>query len=132
MLHTDSAVFGGGQSGSISPLVPKEVMLFQIWPNPTSGRMTIRFGVPRPMKLSLKVYDISGKLVRTLVNNQATKPGYCNLGWNATDDRNRRVASGIYFYRLAAELNRQDAKNAKDQIRTKKLIIARQIYFPPG
>jgi sugar lactone lactonase YvrE len=114
VLYTDSSVYGGGQSGSTNPnLVPRELVLNQSYPNPTTGRLTIHYGVPKPTKLSLKLYDITGKQVRALINNQQTKPGYYNHVWNCRDNRNRRVAAGIYFYRLTAD------KTSK----TKKLVV---------
>ena len=76
------------------------------------------------MALSLKVYDISGKLVRTLVNSQTIQPGFYNLQWNCADQRNRKVASGVYFYRLAA-ITAKGTASSQPNIRTRKLVVAR-------
>jgi Tol biopolymer transport system component len=114
VLYTDTSVYGGGQSGSTNPnLGPRELMLFQSYPNPTTGRLSIRYGIPRATKATLKVYDITGKLTRTLINNQQAKPGYYTQVWNCRDNRNRRVAAGVYFYRLTAD------KTSK----TRKLVV---------
>ena len=80
----------------------------------------IPYGVPRMMKLSLKVHDISGKLVRTLVNSPAMKPGFCNLSWDCTDLRNRSVANRVYFYRLMARSEKQQ----QPEVKTRKMGVA--------
>jgi flagellar hook assembly protein FlgD len=80
--------------------------------------------VPRTTRLSLKVYDISGKQVTNLVRNQKAKPGFYNQVWNCTDGRGRKVGNGVYFYRLVS--SEQSAKSSRQsQVRTRKLVIAR-------
>ena len=71
--------------------------------------------------------DITGKLIRTLIANQATKPGYYNQRWNCTDNRNRGVAAGIYFYRLVVRGHDSESRRfgSCPQTRTRKLVIAR-------
>ncbi|MEA3312625.1 MAG: FlgD immunoglobulin-like domain containing protein [candidate division WOR-3 bacterium] len=72
-----------------------------ITPNPFVGSTTISFAVPATVSVSLKVYDITGKLVTTLVSgNQA--PGHHSVVWNGTDDLGRSVAQGIYLVRMDA------------------------------
>ncbi|MEA3310640.1 MAG: FlgD immunoglobulin-like domain containing protein [candidate division WOR-3 bacterium] len=72
-----------------------------ITPNPFVGSTTISFAVPATVNVSLKVYDITGKLVTTLVSgNQA--PGRHSVVWNGTDDLGRSVAQGIYLVRMDA------------------------------
>jgi hypothetical protein len=72
-----------------------------ITPNPFVGSTTISFAVPATVNVSLKVYDVTGKLVTTLVSgNQA--PGHHTVTWNGTDDLGRSVAQGIYLVRMDA------------------------------
>jgi len=72
-----------------------------ITPNPFVGSTTISFAVPATVNVSLKVYDITGKLVTTLVSgNQA--PGRHSVVWSGTDDLGRSVAQGIYLVRMDA------------------------------
>ncbi|MBN2379142.1 T9SS type A sorting domain-containing protein [candidate division WOR-3 bacterium] len=73
-----------------------------IKPNPFMGSARISFALPHSTSVSLKVYDISGKLVATLVNG-AEKPGRHTVTWNGTDDAGRSVAQGIYLVRMDAE-----------------------------
>jgi hypothetical protein len=69
-------------------------------PNPiTHSYAQISFTVSEPMSIALKIYDVSGKLVKTLANAQLESGNY-NYTWNGRDELNRTVAKGIYFYTL--------------------------------
>jgi len=83
-----------------------------ITPNPFVGSTTISFAVPATVNVSLKVYDITGKLVTTLVSGNQT-PGRHAVTWNGTDDLGRSVAQGIYLVRM----------DAKDFSATKKVVL---------
>ncbi len=84
-------------------------------PNPvTNGLAHISFSIAEPTKASLKIYDASGRLIRTLMNNKLNVGNY-NLSWNGTDDHNNNVAEGIYFYTLTTDNNNY----------TKKLVFTR-------
>jgi hypothetical protein len=74
----------------------------------------------------LEFCAVTGKLVRTLVNNQSVKPGFYNQQWNCTDSRDRGVAAGTYFYRLVAS-SEPRAAGSKQQtgVKTRKLVITR-------
>jgi flagellar hook assembly protein FlgD len=56
-------------------------------------------------KVSLKLYDVSGRFVRTLLETKAQglEPGAYDLIWDGKDDRGMKLSSGTYFYRLEAE-----------------------------
>jgi len=70
-------------------------------PNPATGPQNVRFNVPTPGNVSLRVYASSGELVRTLVSGtMAAGPGATQ--WNLRDDRGQQVAGGMYFYELSA------------------------------
>ncbi len=118
---------GGGQSGGINSLqVPRELVLDQNWPNPATGSLTIRYGIPKVANVSLSVYDISGKLVRTLETNGNVKPGYYNINWNCRDNQDREVARGVYFYRLETSDGQQTTGGKPAAgVKTRKLLIAR-------
>jgi hypothetical protein len=73
--------------------------LRQNYPNPFNPRTTIRFTLPSKTRASLRVYDVSGRLVKTLVVGDL-KSGPYAFDWDGTDNRGGRVASGVYFYRL--------------------------------
>ena len=50
--------------------------------------------------MSLRVYDMRGQVIRTLVREFVDAPGRREAAWDGTDDRGRRVAGGVYLYRL--------------------------------
>jgi hypothetical protein len=73
-------------------------------PNPFSASTSIRFAIPRPLPVDLRIFDVRGRLVRTVIGPESgiLDPGTHTLMWDGRDGRGRRVASGIYFLRLGA------------------------------
>ncbi|MEO0083986.1 MAG: FlgD immunoglobulin-like domain containing protein, partial [candidate division WOR-3 bacterium] len=70
-------------------------------PNPMrSGLANITYSLAEPTKVSLKIYDATGRVVRTLVNGQYQQPNVYTLIWDGKDDNHQQVAEGIYFYTL--------------------------------
>jgi hypothetical protein len=89
-------------TGAGTPGVPDEYALGQNVPNPFNPTTTIQYDVPDGGgAVTLRVYDVSGRLVRTLVDGRQT-PGSKSVVWNGTNDGGQGVASGIYFYRMTA------------------------------
>lgn len=74
----------------------------QASPNPLNPRTDISFDLQKRSRVQLRIYDVSGKLVRTLVAGDVMDPGKCSVAWNGKDDRGSPVASGAYIYRLQA------------------------------
>ncbi len=70
-------------------------------PNPFNPQTEIRFELGRAGAASVKVFDVTGRLVNTLVN-QSLGPGAHSCIWYGKDDRGRRVPSGTYYIRLEA------------------------------
>ena len=77
-------------------VIPTVFSLSQNYPNPFNPMTTIQFGIPKEVKVTLKVYDALGSEVETIVNEKL-EPGYYKYQWNASG-----FASGVYFYRLTA------------------------------
>jgi len=75
---------------------------FTNYPNPFSDATTISFVLSRPSKVSLDVYDLAGRKVRTL-ESRRMESGKQQLAWDGTNDQGRRVASGVYFMRLESD-----------------------------
>ncbi|HDQ99224.1 MAG TPA: T9SS type A sorting domain-containing protein [candidate division WOR-3 bacterium] len=73
--------------------------LYGCVPNPLSRNTVIRYQLARPGRAGLRVYDAAGRLVKTLVDGEH-QPGVHRATWNGTDNHGRRVAHGVYFYRL--------------------------------
>lgn len=70
-------------------------------PNPFSRETVIRYAIPEDCRVVLKIYDIRGKLVKTLVDEDE-KTGYKIVRWNGTDDKFCKLPTGVYFYRIKA------------------------------
>ncbi len=68
-------------------------------PNPFNPRTEISFSLPRAQQAALRIYDLEGKLVRTLVAGRLAAGPHTEV-WDGTDGRGARVSSGLYFYRL--------------------------------
>ncbi|MBL7075456.1 T9SS type A sorting domain-containing protein [candidate division KSB1 bacterium] len=75
---------------------PKSYQLSQNYPNPFNPITTIKYGLPKESKVTLKVFDILSQEVATLVDEHQSA-GYHQINWNAADH-----SSGIYFYQIQA------------------------------
>jgi hypothetical protein len=101
--------------------MPEEFELSQNYPNPLNPITTIpytvsgsQFIVHGPVHTSMKIYNILGQLVRTLVDEGKT-PGKYEINWDGNDDSGKEVGSGIYFYQL----------RTRDYTDTKKMVLLR-------
>lgn len=83
-------------------------------PNPTDGAITLPFGLARPTDVEIRIYNVGGALVRTLVDG-TVEGGTHQVAWNRRDERGREVAPGVYYARMTA--GKFDA--------SRKLVIAR-------
>jgi len=72
------------------------------YPNPFNPKTTIAFDLPRRELVNLRVFDMTGHLVKELVIGEECPPGRHEVVWNGRDNVGRQVASGTYFYRLEA------------------------------
>jgi hypothetical protein len=103
--------FSGNQSGPASfdaptsvggSAVPKAFALYPNVPNPFNPMTLIRYDVPESGgNVTLRIYDVGGRLVRTLVAGHLS-PGGKSVTWDGRDDAGGLAASGVYFYRLTA------------------------------
>ena len=98
--------------GDEVPVVPDVFALYQNVPNPFNPHTVIKFDLPSRARVVLRIYNVTGQLVRTLADN-AMDPGRLQVTWNGRDDRGSQVASGVYFYML----------NTGTVTRTKKMIM---------
>jgi hypothetical protein len=100
------AIDGEGEQmvfGPVSAMVrgkaPRVFALHQLNPNPSSGRLAIRYDIPKSAFVSLKVYNVAGQVVRTLVKGKQ-EPDYYQVVWDGRSDSGRLVGFGVYFVRL--------------------------------
>jgi hypothetical protein len=101
----------------IEGTVPGAYALDNAYPNPFNPSTTIRFTLAAASTVVLKVYNVLGQEVATLVNGQLNG-GQHQLVWNARLNGNSQAASGVYFYRLDAT-----GSNGSRFIETKKLVL---------
>ena len=91
----------GGEMLSGEGLKPLIYSLRTASPNPFVNNTTMAYSIAKPGNVSLNIYDISGRLVKTLINEKKDA-GVYSLRWNGSDDNNRQVAIGVYFTRLTS------------------------------
>ncbi|MEC7856017.1 MAG: T9SS type A sorting domain-containing protein [Candidatus Neomarinimicrobiota bacterium] len=95
-------------------ILPSEYALFQNYPNPFNPSTQITFDVPASEFVMLRVFNLLGQDVHTLINKAMT-PGRYTVEWNGNDMLNNEVASGVYFYEL----------RGKSFISRKKMLLIR-------
>ena len=84
-------------SGLVEVGIPADFTLSQNYPNPFNPVTTISFALPYESKVNLMIFDITGREVMRLINNEIKKEGYYE-----TELDGSKLASGIYFYRITA------------------------------
>ncbi len=105
---------GGGfmEVRQISSKIPSNYMLFQNYPNPFNPRTIIKIQIKDSRFVTLKIFDILGKEVATLVNEKLL-PGIYEVPFSASQFSNYQLPSGVYFYQL----------RAGDFVETRKLVL---------
>lgn len=89
-----------GLSAAPEEEIPEKPALFGNAPNPFNPLTEIRFAVGRePARACIRIYDLQGRLVRTLVD-EVFQPGIRTVTWRGRTDGGGEAASGVYFYRL--------------------------------
>ncbi len=92
----------------VEETIPNKFFVDQNYPNPFNPSTTIRFGLPEQMKVDLRIYDILGRQVATLVNSETLGAGTYTFNFNASS-----LASGTYIYRLSTD----------NKVITKKMLL---------
>jgi hypothetical protein len=93
-----------GEAGGTLP-APASLDLLQNAPNPFNPKTAISFTLPERSLVDLSIYDVSGRLVRTLLHGEMAAGAYTGeraAPWDGTDESGAAVRSGVYFYRLKA------------------------------
>lgn len=86
----------------VAPGTPTPVLQLQARPNPFGAATQIRFSLPRPVTPVLRVFDVSGRPVRTLLAGVPLEAGAHDATWDGMDDAGARLGSGLYFLRIEA------------------------------
>jgi hypothetical protein len=87
--------------------------LAQNYPNPFNPTTTIKYTIKEQAHVSLKIYNVAGQLVKTLVNDVQKPDAVKPVEWHGLNNAGQRVSSGVYFYKLVT----------KDFTQTKKMVL---------
>ena len=83
-------------------VLPEQVTLHGNYPNPFNSTTTISYSVAKMENISLKIYNIKGEEIKSLVDGMVTAGNHA-IKWNATNAMDQRVPSGVYYYRLEGD-----------------------------
>ncbi|MFZ4591672.1 MAG: T9SS type A sorting domain-containing protein, partial [Ignavibacteria bacterium] len=97
-------------NGDVEVGVPTKYEMSQNYPNPFNPMTKIDFQLPNDGKVSLKIFDITGREIATLVNNEFKKADYYTVMFNGSN-----LSSGVYFYRITAD----------KYVATKKMVLVK-------
>lgn len=100
-----------GMPEIVTPSHPVTYRLHQNLPNPFNPRTTIRYDLPVDSRVRLRLYDVAGRLIRTLVDG-FEQAGARGVVWEGLDDHGSPVSSGIYIYTLETPEYRASGKLA--------------------
>ncbi len=96
----------------VTAMLPKEFVLYQNYPNPFNPYTKIEYQLPKITKVTLKIFNILGQEIKTLIN-QEQEPGNYQIMWDGTNNLGIKVSSGIYLYQFKAD----------GFVQTKKMIL---------
>ena len=80
--------------------MPREFALMQNVPNPFNPVTVIAYQLPQTEHVRIDVYNVAGKIVRTLLQSELDAGTQGFVVWDGTDDAGAKCASGVYFYRM--------------------------------
>jgi hypothetical protein len=102
--------------------VPKQAQLYQNYPNPFNPTTNIQFDLPQSMTVTLKVYNVLGQEVATLLNHEQMSEGTQEVRFDGS-----RYASGVYFYEMMAvpAADETGAVTGQSYINIKKMLLVK-------
>lgn len=104
-----------------APQLPEVIALHQNYPNPFNPATQIRFDLPEDAEVVLKIYNVLGEEVRTLVDKRM-EIGLLSVSWDGKDEKGRDLPSGVYLYRFSVNSRNM---NGKSFVAIKKLTLLR-------
>jgi hypothetical protein len=81
----------------------------KVFPNPFNPSTKIEFSVPKEAPVSVRVFDVQGRAVATLID-KSMSPGLYRVAWNGKTDAGQGLASGIYFAQIQSGASRQSVR----------------------
>ena len=106
-IRTDEMMYS-----NVGDIVPSEFKLYSNHPNPFNPVTTIKYDLPSDGLVNVLVYDMVGRMVKTLVNG-SKNAGQNYIKWNGTNDNGEQVSAGLYFYTI----------QIGEYIETKKMVL---------
>ncbi len=103
-----------GEPDAVPVAIPARSELLGNWPNPFNPSTTISFGLEKEGRVRLAIYDITGRLVRTIID-ESRPAGWYGVIWDGRSERGGESASGVYFTRV----------RSGDWTETKRMILIR-------
>jgi hypothetical protein len=97
------------QVSIIDETLPNTYNLYNAYPNPFNPVTTLRYDLPEDALVNITIYDMIGRVVKTMVNSQQNA-GFRSIQWNATNDKGALVSAGLYLYTIQAGEFRQTKK----------------------
>ena len=92
--------------------LPHAFNLYNNYPNPFNPVTTLRYDLPEDALVNITIYDIMGRIVRTLINSQQNA-GFKSIQWNATNDAGSPLSAGLYLYKVQTD----------NFVKTRKMIL---------
>jgi hypothetical protein len=117
LAFAETGVINDVQEDENNNTVPTDFALSQNYPNPFNPSTSIEFSVPVNSDVTIRIYNLLGQVVTTLVNEEVSAGHYSTV-WNGADDNGFQVSSGIYFYEMKANGN-----NGTAYSQMKKMIL---------
>jgi len=110
-LAPDMGAFEYGSTASVNDPgeLPQKYALHQNYPNPFNPVTTLRYNLPEDGLVNITIYDIMGRVVKTLINSSQTA-GYKSTQWNATNNAGQPVSAGLYLYMIQVAQFKQSKK----------------------
>ena len=81
-------------------IIPRDFSMNQNYPNPFNPWTTVTFNILQPARVKLEIYDLKGRLVRSLADERTLEAGSHSFSWDGRDKGGLPVSSGVYLYRL--------------------------------
>lgn len=94
------------------PYIPFDYVLYQNFPNPFNPTTNVRFEVPEDSRVLIKIYDILGREIKTLFNDEVQRGRY-TIEWDGLNEAGFQMSTGTYFYRMTAN----------EFVQTKKMLL---------
>jgi hypothetical protein len=99
-VHASSTGTPVEDGGAVLPMAPSSILGLENYPNPFNPQTVVAFELSREATVSLRIYDLAGRLVRILEPGRSFAAGRHQLEWSGTDGGGRAVSSGVYIVRI--------------------------------